>query len=59
MRQVRAEYAHVPDDAFRSGRAAVLRSLLDAGPLYRTRFATERWEARARENLTAELEALA
>ncbi|WP_251153068.1 DUF4031 domain-containing protein [Cellulosimicrobium sp. Marseille-Q4280] len=54
-RQVRAEYAHVPDDVFRSGRAAVLRSLLDAGPLYRTTFATERWEERARANLVAEL----
>ncbi|WP_069386995.1 DUF4031 domain-containing protein [Cellulosimicrobium cellulans] len=59
VRQVRAEYAHVPDGAFRAGRAAVLRSLLDAGPLYRTPFATERWEARARANLAAELDALA
>ncbi|WP_435738813.1 DUF4031 domain-containing protein [Cellulosimicrobium sp. PMB13] len=55
VRQVRAEYAHVPDDAFRAGRAAVLRSLLDAGPLYRTPFAVERWEDRARANLVAEL----
>lgn len=55
VRQVRTEYAHVPDDAFRAGRAAVLRSLLDAGPLYRTPFAVERWEDRARANLVAEL----
>jgi predicted metal-dependent HD superfamily phosphohydrolase len=58
-RQVRAEYAHVPDDAFRAGRAGVLRSLLDAGPLYRTAFAAERWEERARANLSAELADLA
>lgn len=59
VRQVRAEYVHVPDDAFRVGRAAVLRSLLDAGPLYRTAFAAEHWEDRARANLAAELADLA
>ncbi|MFC8922341.1 DUF4031 domain-containing protein [Cellulosimicrobium sp. NPDC057127] len=59
VRQVRAEYAHVPDDAFRTGRAAVLRSLLDTRPLYRTVFARDRWEAAARSNLTAELADLA
>ena len=52
---VRAEYAHVPDDAWRVGRAAVLRSLLDKEPLYRTRAARERWAARARHNLREEL----
>jgi predicted metal-dependent HD superfamily phosphohydrolase len=31
---VRQEYAHVPEDAWRTGRAAVLRHLLDADPLY-------------------------
>jgi predicted metal-dependent HD superfamily phosphohydrolase len=52
---VRAEYAHVPDDAWRAGRAAVLRSLLAKEPLYRTRAAQERWAARARRNLREEL----
>jgi predicted metal-dependent HD superfamily phosphohydrolase len=52
---VRAEYAHVPDDAWRAGRAAVLRSLLAKEPLYRTRAARERWAARARHNLREEL----
>ncbi|GLZ39819.1 HD domain-containing protein [Actinokineospora sp. NBRC 105648] len=52
---VRAEYAHVPEDAFRVGRAAVLRGLLDLPSLYRTRLARERWESAARANLTAEL----
>lgn len=52
---VRAEYSHVPDDAWRVGRAAVLRSLLDRDPLYVTPAAHERWDARARINLAAEL----
>ncbi|MEV8027809.1 DUF4031 domain-containing protein [Cellulosimicrobium funkei] len=57
-RQVRAEYAHVPDDAFRAGRAAVLRALLGGGTLFRTPQAAELWEDRARANLTAELTTL-
>ncbi|MET7134211.1 DUF4031 domain-containing protein [Cellulosimicrobium sp. MI9406] len=57
-RQVRAEYAHVPDDAFRTGRAAVLRALLGGGTLFRTPQAAALWEDRARANLTAELTTL-
>lgn len=53
---VRQEYAHVPDDAFASGRARVLRGLL-AAPLYGT-VAGRALEARARVNVTAELERL-
>ncbi|MFI1173714.1 hypothetical protein [Streptomyces melanogenes] len=55
---VREEYAFVPDEAFRTGRAAVLRQLLDLPRLFRTPHGTKEWEARARENLTAELELL-
>ncbi|MTG88232.1 DUF4031 domain-containing protein [Cellulosimicrobium sp. BIT-GX5] len=58
VRQVRAEYAHVPDDAFRTGRAAVLRALLAGDALLRTAEGATRWEERARANLTAELAAL-
>ncbi|MBM7771817.1 putative metal-dependent HD superfamily phosphohydrolase [Actinokineospora baliensis] len=54
---VREEYRHVPDDAFRVGRAAVLRNLLALPSLYRTPLAQERWEVLARKNLVAELEA--
>ncbi|MFJ1511115.1 DUF4031 domain-containing protein [Cellulosimicrobium funkei] len=57
-RQVRAEYAHVPDDAFRAGRAAVLRGLLAGGALFRTPQGATLWEDRARANLTAELTTL-
>ncbi|MGB3444396.1 MAG: hypothetical protein WBA97_37130 [Actinophytocola sp.] len=52
---VRAEYAHVPDDAWRVGRAEVLRSLLAKTPLYRL---AHDWEPAARKNLTAELATL-
>ncbi|WP_158846538.1 HD domain-containing protein [Saccharothrix deserti] len=55
---VRTEYAHVPDDAWRTGRANVLRTLAQREPLYVTRQARERWEARAKANLAAELSSL-
>ncbi|MFE7131416.1 hypothetical protein ACFVIM_11195 [Streptomyces sp. NPDC057638] len=55
---VREEYAFVPDDAFRAGRAAVLRGLLGLERLYRTPYGRERWEERARRNMAAELERL-
>lgn len=53
--QVRAEYAAVPWDLFRLGRAQILRALLAAPHLYRTEAAYERFEASARANLAAEL----
>lgn len=49
---VREEYAHVPDDAFRAGRAAVLEALLALPALYRLH---AEWEAPARANLAREL----
>lgn len=52
---VRLEYAAVPDDLFRTGRAAILRSLLEGPQIYRTPSAHERWEADARANIAAEL----
>jgi predicted metal-dependent HD superfamily phosphohydrolase len=55
---VRAEYAHVRDEDWRVGRAAVLRSLLARDPLYRTSAARQRWETKARRNLANELGAL-
>ncbi|GAA3061129.1 HD domain-containing protein [Actinokineospora globicatena] len=54
---VREEYRHVPEEAFRAGRAAVLRNLLALPNLYRTPLARERWETVARKNLLSELEA--
>jgi predicted metal-dependent HD superfamily phosphohydrolase len=55
---VREEYHFVPNDAFRTGRAAVLRQLLDLPRLFRTSYGASEWEATARYNLTAELEML-
>jgi predicted metal-dependent HD superfamily phosphohydrolase len=56
---VRAEYAHVPEDTFRSGRARIIRALLAAPALYRTPVGRHQWEQRARANLAAELRDLA
>lgn len=53
---IRQEYAHVPDEAFYSGRAAVLERFLQRPRLYFGDF-PER-EARAHRNLTAELSRL-
>jgi predicted metal-dependent HD superfamily phosphohydrolase len=50
---VRREYAHVPDEAFRAGRAKVMASFL-AAPVYRTLHFTHR-ESRARENIAREI----
>ncbi len=52
---VRAEYAHVPDDAFASGRTVVLEQLLGHDRLFATATAHELWERRARANVEAEL----
>ncbi|MYX95321.1 hypothetical protein GT045_10990 [Streptomyces sp. SID486] len=55
---VREEYHFVPNDAFRAGRAAVLRQLLALPRLFRTPHGRREWEATARYNLTGELEML-
>ncbi|MFJ8633889.1 HD domain-containing protein [Streptomyces sp. NPDC093568] len=55
---VREEYHFVPSDAFRAGRSAILRQLLDLPSLFRTPHGRREWEATARYNLAAELEML-
>jgi predicted metal-dependent HD superfamily phosphohydrolase len=55
---IRREYRHVPDGAFRTGRAAVLADLLDRLQLYNTPAGRRRWEAAARANMAAELTGL-
>lgn len=55
VHQVRAEYGHVPDEAFRTGRAAVLQQLLTLPALFRTPAGHERWAATAQANLRREL----
>ncbi|MEW2128089.1 hypothetical protein AB0891_30730 [Streptomyces sp. NPDC007259] len=56
--QVREEYGFVPEEAFREGRASVLRQLLGLPRLFRTPYGTAEWEPRARQNLLTELELL-
>ncbi|MCQ4204140.1 hypothetical protein M4J06_001919 [Streptomyces coelicoflavus] len=55
---VREEYHFVPNEAFRAGRAAILRQLLDLPALFHTPHGQREWEATARHNLTGELEML-
>ena len=56
---VRSEYAHVPDEVFREGRRAILTDLLAKPHLFHTAYARERWEARARANLSREVAGMA
>lgn len=55
---VREEYGFVPDDAFRAGRADVLRQLLALPHLFRTPVGHDKWERLARRNLATELDLL-
>jgi predicted metal-dependent HD superfamily phosphohydrolase len=54
-RQIRLEYDWVPLEAFREGRAKVLKGFLQKERIYQTTFFRERYEARARENLARSL----
>lgn len=55
---VRREYAHVPDAAFRQGRAAILGELLAKPTLFHTAYAIAMWEDSARANVENELATL-
>ncbi len=57
-RQVRMEYAWVPDAIFRSERARLLREFLARPSIYTTSALRDRLEARARANLLRSLDAL-
>ena len=52
---VRGEYRHLSDDAFRTGRSAVLRELVGRPRLYATPEGVRRWDGAARRNLRQEL----
>lgn len=49
---VAEEYAHLPSDAFRAGRATFLASMLTRSSLFRTAAFRERYEAAARANIS-------
>lgn len=55
---VRQEYGFVPDEAFRAGRARVLRAFLDAPVIFPDPGLRARFEASARANLARELAGL-
>ncbi len=55
---IRQEYAFVPEEAFRKGRGAVLKSFLDQGVIYHTVELREKLELAARENLNRALKTL-
>jgi len=55
---VRAEYGHVPDDAWRAGRAAVLQGFLRRSRLFHDDALHADLDARARANLSDELVSL-
>lgn len=57
-RQIRAEYAWVPDEAYRVGRRRVLQAFLERRPLFQTEFFRRRYEAAARANLERAVAAL-
>ena len=52
---IRAEYAHISDDAFRKGRVQVLVAMLECPALFRTDHGHQEWEDAARANMRAEL----
>ncbi|HEY8294928.1 MAG TPA: DUF4031 domain-containing protein [Micrococcaceae bacterium] len=56
---VRADYAHVSDEDFAVGRAAVVRRLLSLDPLFHTSTARRLWLEAAERNLRGELGAAA
>jgi len=55
---IRAEYAHVPDAAYRAGRAAVLRRFLAVPEIYPDPEFRRRYEQQARANLAREIASL-
>ena len=55
---IRREYAHVPDDAYRAGRASVLHGFLARPRIYATDHFAARYESTARQNLGRSLSLL-
>ncbi|MBI4157474.1 N-methyl-D-aspartate receptor NMDAR2C subunit [Candidatus Woesebacteria bacterium] len=50
-KQIRKEYAVVPDKGFREGRLRLLKSFLDRKNLYTTQFFYQKYEVVARQNI--------
>lgn len=58
-RAIREEYAHVPEPAYRAGRAAIMARFLESDRLFPDPAWAKRCEARARANIRREIGALA
>jgi len=56
---VRKEYAFVPDEAFRAGRARILKGFAERAGIYFTEEGRARWDAQARHNLARSLSTMA
>jgi predicted metal-dependent HD superfamily phosphohydrolase len=57
-RQIRQEYANVPEQIYRTRRSEILRGFLNRPSIFQTAWFGERYEARARENLERVLRTL-
>lgn len=55
---IRIEYGHVPEEAFRTGRAQVLERFIFADRIFHTEYGVEEWDRPARANLRRELSTL-
>ena len=55
---IRKEYAFVPEDLFRKGRADILKTFLNRPRIYYAEICFSRWERLARENLKRSIERL-
>lgn len=58
LHAIRREYAHVPENAYREGRIAVLKKFLQRGELYCTETMRSSLQAAAKENLAYEIQLL-
>lgn len=58
VEDVRREYSHVPDEMWRTGRAAVLTALMGHGPIFPDPEFEERLGDQARRNMTGEIKSL-
>jgi predicted metal-dependent HD superfamily phosphohydrolase len=57
--KIRKEYATIPEEQFKKGRADILRRFLDRPSIYYTAFFSEKYEAQARRNIERALAKLA
>lgn len=58
QRSIRKEYSIYPDFMYKKGRIKVLKSMLDAGPIFKTDYFKYKFENQARVNLAEELKGL-